>query len=160
MEVNMNKETLQEYNTRLAENNTSLDDILTTVNNLPDASSSSGGGNVGTVLFGGDGTPDSVTLNDDVSNYEYIEIFFRCNAGFYNSIKIHQPNGKKAVLTVIECNDSDNYFMNYKSKNVLISENTIINQYSGEINYRFTTKSIYSVSRSNVIYIDRVVGYK
>ena len=39
----MNKETLQEYNTRLSENNTSLDDILTTINNLPDASSSSGG---------------------------------------------------------------------------------------------------------------------
>lgn len=32
----MNKEILQEYNTRLTENNTSLDDILTTVNNLPE----------------------------------------------------------------------------------------------------------------------------
>ncbi len=36
-----NEETLQEYNTRLVENNTSLDDILTTVKNLP---GSSGGG--------------------------------------------------------------------------------------------------------------------
>lgn len=38
----MNKETLQEYNTRLSENNTSLDDILTTINNLPEGGSSGG----------------------------------------------------------------------------------------------------------------------
>lgn len=36
----MNKETLQEYNARLAENNTSLDDVLTTINNLPEGGSS------------------------------------------------------------------------------------------------------------------------
>lgn len=37
-----NEESLQEYNTRLAENNTSLDNILTTINNLPDGGGSSG----------------------------------------------------------------------------------------------------------------------
>ena len=42
----MNKETLQEYNTRLAENNTSLDDILTTINNLPEGGSSGGSSEV------------------------------------------------------------------------------------------------------------------
>ena len=42
----MNKETLQEYNTRLAENNTSLDDILDTVNNLPEGGSSRGSSEV------------------------------------------------------------------------------------------------------------------
>ena len=39
-----NEETLQEYNERLEENNTSLNTILTTINNLP---SSSGGGESG-----------------------------------------------------------------------------------------------------------------
>lgn len=42
----MNKETLQEYNTRLAENNTSLDDILTTINNLPEGGSSGGSSDI------------------------------------------------------------------------------------------------------------------
>lgn len=39
----MNKETLQEYNTRLAENNTSLDDVLNAVNNLPERGTGGGG---------------------------------------------------------------------------------------------------------------------
>ena len=38
----MNKETLQEYNTRLSENNNSLDDILTTINNLPERGTGGG----------------------------------------------------------------------------------------------------------------------
>ena len=36
-----NEETLQEYNERLEENNTSLANVLTTINNLPEASGSS-----------------------------------------------------------------------------------------------------------------------
>ena len=42
----MNKETLQEYNTRLSENNTSLDDILITVNNLPERGTGGGSSNI------------------------------------------------------------------------------------------------------------------
>lgn len=42
----MNKETLQEYNTRLTENNTSLDDILTTINNLPETGSGGGSSDI------------------------------------------------------------------------------------------------------------------
>ena len=112
------------------------------------------------ILFDGEASTDTITLNDDVSNYTYIEIFFRDNAYMYNSIKIHLPNNKKAVLTVVECNDSDNYFMNFKSKNIAILGNTITNQYYGELNFRMSTKSIYSASRSNVIFITRVIGYK
>ena len=41
-----NEETLQEYNTRLAENNTSLDDILDAVNNLPEGGSSGGSSDI------------------------------------------------------------------------------------------------------------------
>ena len=37
-----NKETIQEYNERLEENNTSLDDILTTINNLPEGGTGGG----------------------------------------------------------------------------------------------------------------------
>ena len=38
-----NKETLQEYNARLSENNKDLDNLLTMVNNLDDGDSSGGG---------------------------------------------------------------------------------------------------------------------
>lgn len=41
----MNKETLQEYNAKLEENNTSLDNILTTINNLPEGGSNGSSSN-------------------------------------------------------------------------------------------------------------------
>ena len=152
-----NEETLQEYNTNLAENNDVLDTILTMVNEMPTDGEKF---YKETVLFEGEATTEDITLNDDVSNYTYIEIFFRCNSGYYNSIKIHNPNNKKAVLIIIECNNADNYFMNYKTKNVIISGNTITNQYYGEINFRLSTKSISAADRNNFIYIARVIGYK
>lgn len=43
-----NEETLQEYNTRLAENNTSLGNILTTINNLSTSDSGSTSNNYST----------------------------------------------------------------------------------------------------------------
>ena len=51
-----NEETLQEYNTRLEENNTSLDDILTTINNLPEGGSSGGSRSIITVGLSSDTT--------------------------------------------------------------------------------------------------------
>ena len=50
----MNKETLQEYNTRLAENNTSLDDVLTAINNLPEGGSGGGSRSIITVGLSSD----------------------------------------------------------------------------------------------------------
>lgn len=49
-----NKETIQEYSERLEENNTSLDDILTTINNLPEAGSGVGNRNIITVGLSSD----------------------------------------------------------------------------------------------------------
>lgn len=49
-----NEETLQEYNTRLTENNTSLDDILTTINNLPEGGTSGGSRSIITVGLSSD----------------------------------------------------------------------------------------------------------
>lgn len=157
----MNKETLQEYNTRLAENNTSLDDILTTINNLPDASSSSGGKvNEGVVLFEGY-TLENITLSDTVNNYEFIEIYFRDNIGYYNYVKLYDPkNNNKASLSLIECTDMDNYYMNFKSKNIIISDNTITNEHGGAFSIRFSTKNINEAYKVNCLYITKVIGYK
>ena len=47
----MNKETLQNYNTRLGANNTSLESILNTINNLPEAGSGGSGGGSSLNLF-------------------------------------------------------------------------------------------------------------
>lgn len=150
-----NEQTLQQYNEQLENNNNSLDNILEIINELPTGSNQNT-----VVLFDGEATNADITLYDDVSNYDYLEVFFRCNSHFYNSMKVYQPNGKQAVLTIIECNDSDKYFMNYKSKNIIISGNTITNQHYGEMNFKLSTKSIDSAARSNSIFITRVIGIK
>lgn len=150
-----NKETLQEYNTRLDGYNETLRNVINAINELPTSSNQNT-----VVLFDGEATNADITLYDDVSNYDYLEVFFRCNSHFYNSMKVYQPNGKQAVLTIIECNDSDKYFMNYKSKNIIISGNTITNQHCGEMNFKLSTKSIDSAARSNSIFITRVIGIK
>lgn len=105
------------------------------------------------------GSNSTITLNDSVENYEYIEIFYRDNTDVFNSTKINEPNGKKVILSVIECTDSDNYSMNVKSKNISISGKTITNNVSSEINFKFSTKNIYAVDHSNIIYITKVIGY-
>ena len=156
----MNKETLQEYNTRLAENNESLDNILNTINELPERDTGGGIVNNGVVLFEGY-TEENITFSDTVNNYEFIEIYFRDNVGYYNYVKIHDPkNNNKAILTLIECNDSDNYFMNYKSKNITISEDKINNEHYGALSIKLSTKNINEAYRVNCVYITRVIGYK
>ena len=57
----MNKETLQEYNTRLSENNTSLDDILTTINNLPERGT--GGGSSRSIITVGLSSDTTYSMN-------------------------------------------------------------------------------------------------
>ena len=51
-----NEEILQEYNTRLSENNNSLDDILTTINNLPESGTGGGSRSIITVGLSSDTT--------------------------------------------------------------------------------------------------------
>jgi hypothetical protein len=137
--------------------------ILTSLgmNGISTPALSVGGGEVygEFLLFEGE-TNGNITLSDSVSNYKYIEIYFKDNSGMYNSVKIDAPNGRKATLIIIECNDADNYFMNYKSKNVSISKNKITNQHYGEINVKMSTKTINEAARNNVIYITKVVGYR
>lgn len=45
------------------------------------------------------GTNKNITLNDNVENYSYCEIFFRSSDGLCNSVKIEEPNGKKGWLS-------------------------------------------------------------
>lgn len=76
----MNKETLQSYNTRLSNNNDSIDDLIEDINNLPDAT----GGNEGnskyaprTISFyGHTGTELDQELSDldtsNITSYQYL----------------------------------------------------------------------------------------
>ena len=90
-----------------------------------------------------EGSIDAITLNDDVSNYKYIEIF--CDAGY---TKLYHPNGKGITLSTIVNADT----IYYSGVRYTISGRTITPSFN---------KAWYlSTTNTNTIKLYRVVGYK
>lgn len=104
------------------------------------------------VLFDGDEN-GTITLNDSVNNYEYIEIFFRQQqyTAIYNSVKIYHPWNVQADLTAIQAANGGS---GIASAYVVINDTTI----------RKAGYNIYWTNGGNThtdaIYITRVLGYK
>ena len=102
------------------------------------------------------GSNTSVTLNDNASNYSYMEIYFRSNdgQGFIGSQKVNNPNGKKTCLLY-------NYFaggaLYIKSCNADINGTTIT--LSGQTETSLVNGNVPSISSTNNVYIVKVVGY-
>lgn len=107
------------------------------------------------VLYNDDtGSNGTITLTDNVSNYKYIEIFYRNNDKIYNSVKVYQANNKVVWLSTgyISENNVDG---NIKYKTVDIKNNTISTFKNIEVNFNASNRYNY-----NYVFITRVVGYK
>jgi len=114
----------------------------------------------GQVLYTGNGSGD-ITLDDDVSNYEYLDIHFRDNAGNGDGFaRVHNPNGKTIHLSLIESGSSF-HSMYIRHTNYAISGNTLTPQ-TNTAGYLFFKNGTwdYSTSGSNYLRVTRVVGYK
>lgn len=107
---------------------------------------------MGRVLFEGNST-GTITLNDSVNNYEYIEIFFKQHeyTAIFSSVKVYHPWNVQAGLVAIQ---SDGNGAGIASAYVVIKDKTITK----------ASKNIYWTNGGNqnkdVIYITRVIGYK
>lgn len=107
------------------------------------------------------GSNANITLNDNVSNYDYIEIFFKCldPHSAYASTKVHSPLNKKVCLIVGHETTDDMHTYYQWHKTVIIGTNSITNdKYSRFFNVWGTNGMQYGLENS--IYITRVVGYK
>ena len=100
------------------------------------------------------GTNSTITLNDNVSNYNYIEVFYRDSDNQYNSVKVFSPNNKKAFLTTSTLYNNKIY---YKTKVISISGTSITNTSTAQMTCEASGNTI---TTDNFIYITRVVGYK
>lgn len=59
-----------------------------------------------------EGESSDVTLTDDVSNYDYIEIFGKGLTESYTSVKVFEPNNKKVCLiTVSKTNNNMTHYL-------------------------------------------------
>lgn len=105
------------------------------------------------------GTAGTVTLNESVSNYAYIEIYYRNNRDGgdrrYGFVKVYTPNGKIVSIPLIQTWDNKN--MDIRGKDVLISDTSIAVKSSA---YKSFTSSGTISEAGNYIYITKVVGYR
>ena len=101
------------------------------------------------------GSVNNITLSDNVSNYKYIDIFYKNNDNLYSSVKVYSPNDKKVCLT---CNNPTSDFIYWKNKVVSVKDNTI-NNYSYNQDWASNNSNV-GHQNANFIGIVRVVGYK
>jgi hypothetical protein len=111
------------------------------------------------------GSNSSITLSESSANFDYIEIFYKSNDDYYNSLKIYKPNGKMASLSCwyTFTSEAGTYL---KVKTVNISGTTISNVTKtggksayAEVNITTDSDKV-TKSSSNYIWITRVIGYK
>ena len=111
---------------------------------------------LGKVLYeNNNGSNENITLNDSVSNYKFIEIFYKSNDNAYSSVRVDTPNGKRVSLQAFW--SVDNYCYG-KIKQVSISNNKINNLAFQQL--VIPSGASPTISLSNFIYITKVIGYK
>ena len=99
------------------------------------------------------GSIGNIELNDNVSNYSFIEIYFMDNNGRHNSTKIDSPNNKVALLFGAYIDHNALYM---RVNQIRIADTSIIKEVYGQFNTEFTDLQDDSAN----FYIKKVVGYK
>ena len=105
------------------------------------------------------GTLENITLNQSVSKFEYIEIFYGRN-GMYQSTKVFNPNGKKTQCNMGSTYISSNHIYCELLFSILSITDDKINKSSYGY-YQTYDKTVNNVNTTgNYIYIYKVIGYK
>lgn len=112
----------------------------------------------GVQLFNSGGTRGTITLSDNVSNYDYLEIYWKENttASFFCS-KVAHTFKPKWSLCEQHYSSTEGYYV-FNSKNLTITETTITQSNAGYANVK---TNIYPSARTeDNLYILKVKGYK
>lgn len=120
-----------------------------------------GGNAYGEFLLYEGNTNGNVTLSDNASNYNYIEIFYTDNNNsLLNSTKILTENGKSFLLNFINNykNTSGTLYTYLYIKKMTINNNILTKTL--ETYFQINGTNPAQVFESNYIYITKVVGYK
>ena len=112
---------------------------------------------IGVVLYDG-ASVSTANLNDNVSNYTYIEIFYNAFNSQCNSVKVFSSETNVISLSVIHAGTDGS--LNINTRGVVLSGNQILTK---DERYSATAISIskeISITKTNNITITKVVGYK
>ena len=100
------------------------------------------------------GSSGTITLNDSVANYKYIDIVFEGNNHTKDCLRTYNPNGKSINLFT---GNSNGVYVWIQLENLSFSGVTINRGSQYEI--AFTSSGVSNLYTNN-IYISKVVGYK
>lgn len=102
------------------------------------------------------GESGDVELSQDVSNFEYIEVFFNDNNGHgCDSVRICNPDGKQFCPVAVEPNGGSAMYL--RRSGYTISGTTIT--YEGNGGYVYFDGATWTTHTGNCIRISRVVGH-
>lgn len=155
-QINNASACLTELQAEVSELDTTLNTLDTTLNTLSETVCSKVYEEV--TLYSSNGTSGTITLSDNVSNYDYLEIYWKENvtAAFFCS-KVLPSFQPKWGLCEHRYSSSDGYYV-FNSKIITITGTTIT---QGDVGYANVKTNIYPNARvENHIYILRVIGYK
>lgn len=105
----------------------------------------------------GSGNNGTVTLSDSSANYSMIEIYAKNNDGWFGMVKVKDPNGKSASITITTPYDGNTNRWD-KSKVFSISGTTISNNSYSET--LISQQNGIQLNNNNFIYITKVIGYR
>lgn len=114
------------------------------------------------ILFeSSDGISGDITLTDNITNYSYLEIYYKQNDGTYGYTKCVARNNAHIDLTVNHITNNG-YANSFSSRTINLYNNTITtvntNRYiSGNIT---SDNNLSGTTATNNIYITKVIGYK
>ena len=109
------------------------------------------------ILYDNDeGSSSTITLSDNVSNYNFIEIYYFKDLNQIVSSKIYNPNGKAATLGSVTFYDNKLFL---RAAIVDISETTITWR-AKDIGWGTVSTSGNTISKEQVFKICQVIGYK
>lgn len=109
------------------------------------------------ILYDNDeGSSSTITLSDNVSNYNFIEIYYFKDLNQIVSSKIYNPNGKAATLGSVTFYDNKLFL---RASIVDISETTITWR-AKDIGWGTVSTSGNTISKEQVFKICQVIGYK
>lgn len=105
---------------------------------------------------------DNITLSDSVGNYDFIEIFGQTSDGYCIFTKVHNPDGKKVLLSISPVfGTSSSTTFEFQYKEYTISGNTLTQNSSNSGSTEVTGNGKHNTSDStSVVGVTCVIGYK
>lgn len=106
----------------------------------------------GTILYeNSNGSSGAITLNDEINNYNFIEIFFKDVNGRYGSTKSESGNGIEIDISSFQTTTGNARILN---RVVKITGNELIDIVNGYVAFNSNTRI-----EENVIFITKIIGY-